>query len=223
MNSGSLSLRHTAVTHVRAYASILFVGALLSGASMQAQEVLATHAQRALSTPAQPGDLVAVKVYREPDLSDTVTVDADGAIVLARIGVLNVAKLPIGVLADTLRARYAKFLRKPDVELSVLRRIVVNGEVARPNVYYVDVITTLRDVIARAGGVTDAGDDARLDVIRHGVRVRVANWQDDTTLASELDSGDQIVVNRKSWFSRNAFSALSAVAVVVSLYISLRR
>ena len=183
----------------------------------------ATATQHAVRASAQPGDLVIVKVYREPDLSDTVTVDPAGTIVLARIGSINVASLAIGVLADTLRGRYARFLRKPDVELAVLRRIVVNGEVQHPNVYYVDIVSTVRDVIARAGGITDAGNPGDVDVVRHGTRSRIANWEDDVSVASELNSGDQIVVNRRSWLYRNIFSAVSTVAVLVSLYVSLRR
>ena len=89
--------------------------------------------------------------------------------------------------------------------------------------YFVDVATTLRDVIARAGGITPDGSSDRVDVVRRGQRTRVANWQDDFTLASDLTSGDQIIVGRRSWFSRNAFSAISSFGLLVSLYVTLRR
>ncbi|CAN5351375.1 hypothetical protein BH09GEM1_BH09GEM1_04780 [soil metagenome] len=183
----------------------------------------ATAATRAARTSAQSGDKVIVKVYQEPELSDSVTVTADGVLVLARIGRVGATNITIAALADTLRARYAHFLRSPVVSLAVLRRVVVNGEVMKPDVYYIDIATTLRDVIARSGGVTQYGDDAKVEIVRGGERIRVPDWQHDTTFASDLNSGDQIVVGRRSWISLNAFSAISAVALIVSLVVSLRR
>lgn len=46
-------------------------------------------------------------------------------------------------------ARYGGFLRAPELEVTVLRRIVVNGEVRMPSVYMVDVTLSLRDAIAQ--------------------------------------------------------------------------
>jgi len=180
-------------------------------------------AERAVHSAAQSGDRIFVKVYREPELSDSVMVTAEGTIVLARIGTVNATNLPIAALSDTLRARYARFLRNPAVGLNVLRRIVVNGEVAKPDVYFVDVATTVKDVIALAGGITQIGDDAKVEIVRHGERIPIRDWQHDATLASDLTSGDQIVVGRRSWLSLNAFSAISAAALIISLYVSLRR
>ena len=181
-------------------------------------------AERSALATVQAGDKISLKVYRELELSDSsVMVSADGSIVLARIGRLQATGLAISALTDTVRARYARFLRNPAVELIVLRRVSVNGEVMKPNVYYVDVATTLRDVIARAGGITPDGSSGHVDIVRRGQRTRVANWQDDFTLASDLNSGDQIIVGRRSWFSRNAFSAISSFGLLVSLYVTLRR
>ena len=181
-------------------------------------------AERSARATVQAGDKISLKVYRELELSDSsVMVNADGSIVLARIGRLQATGLTISALTDTVRARYARFLRNPAVELVVLRRVAVNGEVMKPNVYYVDVATTLRDVIARAGGITPDGSDGRVDIVRRGQRTRVKNWQDDFTLASDLNSGDQVIVGRRPWFSRNAFSAISSFGLLVSLYVTLRR
>lgn len=180
-------------------------------------------AERAARASVQAGDRIFVKVYRELELSDTVTVNADGTIVLARIGALRATDLTISALTDTVRALYGKFLRNPAVELVVLRKVAVNGEVMKPNVYYVDVATALRDVIARAGGITPEGSANGVDIIRRGQRIPMPNWQEDFTLASDLQSGDQVVVGRRSWLSRNAYSAISSAALVISLYVTLRR
>ena len=206
--------------------SVALLLVLALGSQLQAQAPSTdpnAAAERAAKSSVQAGDRIFVKVYRELELTDTLNVNPDGSIVLPRIGALPATQMTISALTDTVRARYGKFLRNPAVELVVLRRIAVNGEVLKPNVYYVDVATTVRDVIARAGGITLEGSDARVDIVRRGQRTRLANWQDDYSLASDLMSGDQIVVGRRSWLSRNAYSAISSAALVISLYVTLRR
>lgn len=189
-------------------------------AAIRSVESAATRAARARL---EPGDRIVVNVRRELLLSDTVTVNPRGEIVLARIGILPVATLTLAAFEDTLRARYAKFLRNPAVDLLVLRRIAVNGEVGKPDIYYVDVSMTLRDVIALAGGITDIGSDKRVWLVRRGVRTEKPDWQSDYSLASDLSSGDQIVVGKLPWLVRNAFSTVSSLAVLVSVFLSLRR
>src|SRR6476661_4935306 len=134
---------------VRDALALALLAVPIAGAA-RAQDA-APPAQRAADARIEPGDRVAVKVYLEPALSDEVLVNSKGEIVLARVGTVHAAAIPVGALQDTLRARYATFLRNPDVSVTVLRRVVVNGDVGRPNVYYVDVASTLRDVIAQAG------------------------------------------------------------------------
>ena len=183
----------------------------------RAQDSLAA-VQRAAQAHVEPGDRVAVKVYLEPSLSDEVLVNSRGDIVLARVGSIHASAIPLGALQDTLRARYASFLRNPDVSVTVLRRVVVNGDVGRPNVYYVDVSSTLRDVIAQAGGITENGNDGKVANIRDGQRIPVPNWRDDTSRASDLRSGDQIFVPKRSWLYRNMFS-IASTGVLISSFL----
>jgi polysaccharide export outer membrane protein len=175
-------------------------------------------AERASEAHVQPGDRVAVKVYLEPTLSDEVLVNSKGDIVLARIGTIHASSITLGALPDTLRARYATFLRNPDVSVTVLRRVIVNGDVGRPNVYYVDVTSTLRDVIAQAGGITENGNPNEVAIIRDGQRIPVPNWRDDVSRASDLQSGDQILVPKRSWLYRNMFS-IASTGVLISSFL----
>src|SRR5437868_492947 len=122
--------------------------------------------RRAASAHPQPGDRVWFHVWREPKLSDTVMVDERGDVMLPKVGIVNASGLTIGAFRDTVRARIAEFLRDSPIELVVLRRVSVNGQVAKPNVYYVDVTTTVHDVIAHAGGVTEVGNANGVGVIR---------------------------------------------------------
>lgn len=200
---------------------MLLCSAAAAGAQTQAAGTLA--AERAEGARVQAGDRIVVKVYREPTLSDTVMVNPRGEIVLAKLGSVGAARMTIRELDDTLRARYAKFLRDPAIDVNVLRKVVVNGEVTKSGVYYVDLTSTLRDVIAIAGGITNDGDAGRVSIVRGSQRVAVPNWEDDVSLASDLSSGDQIVVGKRSWISRNAIAAAGSAAMLASVLITIFR
>jgi protein involved in polysaccharide export with SLBB domain len=209
---------------MRNYLLLLLALPLVVGAQQGAQQMARVSAQlddtipdfvlRAVTAHPRPGDRVWFHVWREPKLSDTVMVDERGDVMLPKVGIVNASALSIGAFRDTVRVRIAEFLRDSPIELVVLRRVAVNGEVARPNVYYVDVTTTVRDVIARAGGMNEAGNTNNVVVIRDGQRIPVHDWQRDRSTNSDLRSGDQVVVGRKSWLSMNMLPALSVTTGV---------
>jgi protein involved in polysaccharide export with SLBB domain len=209
---------------MRNYLLLLLALPLVVGAQQGAQQMARVSAQlddtipdfvlRAVTAHPRPGDRVWFHVWREPKLSDTVMVDERGDVMLPKVGIVNASALSIGAFRDTVRVRIAEFLRDSPIELVVLRRVAVNGEVARPNVYYVDVTTTVRDVIARAGGLNEAGNTNNVVVIRDGQRIPVHDWQRDRSTNSDLRSGDQVVVGRKSWLSMNMLPALSVTTGV---------
>jgi polysaccharide biosynthesis/export protein VpsN len=192
-------------------------------ASRQQGDSISASVRRAAADHPKPGDRVWLHVWREPKLSDTVTVDERGNVLFPKIGLVNAGSLSITSLRDTVRARFGDFYRDAPAEVVVLRRVTVNGSVNKPDVYYVDVSTTLRDVIARAGGVSEQGDDKKVVVVRDGGRVAVPNWQQDNSTVSDLRSGDQVIVGRKSWVAMNLLPIISVSTVVASLIISLAR
>ena len=178
---------------------------------------LTAAAQRAASVAVAVGDRVRVKVWREPSLSDSLTVDERGELVLPRLGVLRVTGRSISSLQDTLRLRYAEYLRDPAVTVTVYRRIGVQGEVRAPGLYYVDATVTLREVLAQAGGITEAGNQDDVRIVRGGRETRLGRWRAGGPLAAELRSGDQVLVGRRSWLSRNALAAVGTLGLVVSV------
>jgi protein involved in polysaccharide export with SLBB domain len=205
-------------------AAAVVVALMLCGHAAIAQDTTRTAAAvRAGDSRVQPGDRVAVKVYREPGLSDDVMVNERGDIVLPKVGTVHAASVTIRALEDTLRRRFSVYLREPDIAITVLRRVVVNGEVRRPDVYFVDLSSTLRDVIARAGGITEIGNPSRVAIIREGVAIPAPRWQDDVSRAADLQSGDQVFVGMRSWFERNAFALASTGVLVASFFISVMK
>lgn len=177
---------------------------------------------RATQSRSLPGDRIYIHILREPLLSDTVTVNERGEAAFPKLGIVNVGSVSIGALNDTLRRRYAEYLRTPELEIVVLRRIIVNGEVSKPNVYLVDVSSTVADVIARAGGFTENANRNKIRLIRNGEARKIEGWDKGGAVASELMSGDEIVVGRRHWLSINALPAVSTLAVVGSLILALQ-
>jgi polysaccharide export outer membrane protein len=203
---------------------IAAVTAITGGRSARAQAAPGNDAvSRASAERPRPGDRVYLHVWREPKLSDTVSVDERGDVLFPKIGAVNAASMTILALRDTVRHRFGEFFVDSPIEIVVLRRISVNGAVGKPNVYYVDVATSLRDVIARAGGISADGDDHKVRVVRNGQSTLVRDWQLDNSLNSDLRSGDQVIVGRKSWLQQNLFAAISTATVVLSLVLTVSR
>jgi protein involved in polysaccharide export with SLBB domain len=207
---------------IPAAAALLVLMAAAGGAGAQSDEAEAS-ARRTAAARLRPGDQIALNFLRDRELSGTITVNERGEAAFPKLGMFAVSQMSIAQLQDTLRSRYAEYLRAPEFEISVLRRVAVNGEVKAPNVYLVDHATTLRDVIARAGGLTEYGSRGKVSVIRGEERLSAKNWDTESSSVFTLQSGDQVVVGRKNWFMINALSTVSTAVLVASLIITIHR
>lgn len=180
-------------------------------------------ARRAALATLHPGDRIDVGFRRDRELSTTAIVNERGEAVFPKLGAVAVSGIPIGNLQDTLRVRYAEYLREPEFDVQVFRRVVVLGEVRQPNVYHVDINSGVRDAVARAGGLLETASRSKVVIVRDGVRRTVDNWERSEGPEADLESGDQIFVGRKSWFALNALPLVSTSVIVVGLIQSLRQ
>jgi protein involved in polysaccharide export with SLBB domain len=178
---------------------------------------------RAAQAHPQPGDRIFIHVSREPGLTDTALVNERGETAFPKLGIMRVSDLTISALKDSLRTLYSNYLRNPALQIVVLRRVVVNGEVRWPNVYLVDVSSTVSDLIAKAGGFTEASNRSKITIVRGGQRIPVRGWDRGGAAASELRSGDEVLVARRNWLALNILPALSTSAILVSLLVTLTR
>jgi polysaccharide biosynthesis/export protein len=110
-----------------------------------------------------PGDVLRVSVYDNPDLSQEVTIEADGAFSYPLIGRVQAAGLPVRQLESLLAKRFADgYLVSPQVGVTVTQhksqQVYVMGAVSKPGPYALQRQTTLLEVLSAAGGPTpDAG------------------------------------------------------------------
>ena len=131
--------------------------------------------------------------------------------------------MTIGRLQDSLRVRYAEYLRDPVVTVTVLRRVALQGEVRAPGLYYVDPTVTLRDVIAQGGGLTEASNPNEVELVRNGREIPLDHDARGASPLAEIRSGDTIIVGRRSWLSRNALAVASTLGLVVSVAVQVFR
>jgi polysaccharide export outer membrane protein len=169
------------------------------------------------------GDRIALRVFQEEAMSDTFVVSQSGEVILPRLGPVQVEGAEVVALQDSLRTAFGKYLRNPAVEVTVLRRVGVHGEVNEPGLYLVDLTMTLRDVIARAGGITPSGDPNKIYLVRDGRRIDIGSETEPRFSAAVLHSGDQVVVQERPWIQRNSLAFASTAAVVVSLLVPVLR
>jgi polysaccharide export outer membrane protein len=170
-----------------------------------------------------PGDVIRVQIWREEDLSGEFPVDEGGRVILPLVGEKSVAGIPMGRLRDQLVEDYRVHLRNPSITITPLRRVNVLGEVQKPGMYTLDPTLSLAGAVALAGGANSIGDINRIQIIRNGQTVYKRASAGQTLEGVELRSGDQILVQRRSWFDRNSTFIVSTLLSATSIVIALVR
>lgn len=173
--------------------------------------------------PLRPGDQIRVAFSEERDLGGDFPIDDTHRAALPLIGRTGVEGIGGAALRDSLTAAYEAQVRNQSVQVTLLRRVRVLGEVQRPGLYHVDPTMTLVDAIALAGGPTNQGRLDDVDIIREG-RVVAKDVGTTDLVGSYVRSGDQIMVPKTSWFSRNAAwivgGTVSTAAIVITTIIN---
>jgi polysaccharide biosynthesis/export protein len=118
-----------------------------------------------------PEDVIEVFVYKEPDLSTTVTVRPDGRISLPLAGELEATGKPATQLQQEIAEHLKRYVSDPVVNVMVKQinslKVSVLGEVRKPDVYRIKNRVTVLDAIAMAGGFTDLARPNRVVVLRN--------------------------------------------------------
>ena len=102
----------------------------------------------------QPGDRIVVRVDGEPQLTDTLLVNAAGELELPQLGAVPLHGVLRSELQQRVREYLTRYLRNPVVQARPLIRLLVEGDVVRPGFYVVAPQQPLAEVITQAGGLT---------------------------------------------------------------------
>lgn len=115
-------------------------------------------------------DVLAISVWKEPDLTKAVPVRSDGKISLPLVGEIEATgKTPLQLERD-LTEKLKGFITAPEVNVIVQqvnsRKFNVLGEIAKPGSYPLTASTTIMDAIAIAGGFRDFAKKTGVYILR---------------------------------------------------------
>ncbi|MGH9749713.1 MAG: polysaccharide biosynthesis/export family protein, partial [Candidatus Polarisedimenticolia bacterium] len=152
-----------------------------------------------------PEDRIKVTVWKNEALSAEVPVRPDGMISLPLLNDVPAAGLTPMELREGLVRRLAEYVPNAEVSVIVLEvrnpRVSILGEVARPGRYDLRSRTTVLDLLALAGGLTEFAARSRILVLRRaGDRVERIRFDYDRALQDgsdgnfDLRPGDIVLV-----------------------------
>lgn len=148
------------------------------------------------------GDVINVKVWKEPDVSGPYQVRPDGKITLPLIGEIQAGNLTPMQLTEQLTKAFGEYINKPEVTVSIQavlsKKYYITGEVNRPGAYALVVPITVMEALSNSGGFREFANKKKIVIMRGTQRIRF-NYNDvvkgknlDTNIY--LQDGDQIYV-----------------------------
>lgn len=115
-------------------------------------------------------DVLAIVFWELPNHGGDVVVRPDGKITLPLLNDVQASGLTPEQLREVIVAESAKFIREPTVSVVVKqinsRRVYVTGRIAKPGTYSLTTPTTVLQMLALAGGVSDFAKKERIVVMR---------------------------------------------------------
>lgn len=188
---------------------LLFLVLLMLGQTIAVAAESATSSQDTSFGPAyriQPGDILAISVWREEQLDRIVLVRPDGGISFPLAGDVMAAGKTIVGLRDELKSLISEYISEPVVMVAINEargnKVYIIGKVTRPGVFpmtsYIDVMQAL----SMAGGLTPFAQANDIKILRragsseNAIPFRYADVENGKRLDQNiiLQSGDVVVV-----------------------------
>ena len=120
----------------------------------------------------QGGDELQITMWGSVDADLRLVVDRSGRISIPRVGPVMVAGVRFGDLQDVLTRRVAQTFKNFELSVSLGRlrgvRVFATGFVLRPGAYSVAGLSTVMNVVMRAGGPAAAGSFRQIELRRGG-------------------------------------------------------
>jgi polysaccharide biosynthesis/export protein len=126
-------------------------------------------------------DVLAINVWKEPDISRSIPVRSDGKISLPLVGEVQATGRTPLKLEEDIAGRLKSYIAEPEVTVIVQQinsqKFNILGMVNRPGSYVINNSATVLDAIAIAGGFRDFAKQKAIYVLRQnadGSRTRLA-------------------------------------------------
>lgn len=151
-------------------------------------------------------DVLNVDVWQEKEMSGPVVVRPDGMITVPLVNDIYVVGMTPEHLAELLTTKLKPFIQVPQVTVTVSqinsRRVYVIGEVARRGMFQINSTTTVLQILAEAGGISEYANGKKIYILRtvKGKQVKLPFNYDAVIRGSDdkdniiLRPGDTVVV-----------------------------
>ena len=117
-----------------------------------------------------PEDVLEIKVWREPDFSTKAVVRPDGKIGVSLLGDIQASGLTTRQLKGAIAAKLSRLMEQPEVSVVVVeihsQLVHLIGSVGRPGAYALGGPLTVVELLARAGGLTQAAKSEDIAIVR---------------------------------------------------------
>ena len=115
-------------------------------------------------------DMLAINVWKEPDISRSIPVRSDGKISLPLVGEVQATGQTPLKLEQDIAAKLKNYIAEPEVTVIVQQinsqKFNILGQVSRPGSYPINNSATVLDAIAVAGGFRDFAKQKSIYVLR---------------------------------------------------------
>ena len=154
----------------------------------------------------QPGDVLAISVWKEPDLQGDVLVTPDGAFAFPLVGQVDARGKTVTDLQKSITEQLGRFISDPVVTVSVKdirgNKVYVIGQVNQPGQFVVNPRVDVMQALSMAGGTTAFASLNDIIILRRlagkqeAMRFNYSNVARGRDLQQniELRSGDIVVV-----------------------------
>jgi polysaccharide export outer membrane protein len=171
-----------------------------------------------------PGDAVRLTVWRQPDLTGEFLVLPDGRLAHPLLQAVHVTDVRFLDAKERMRTVLRRYDAEPQFVMEPLLRVIVGGEVQRPDRYLLAPETDISQAVAVAGGLSQLGRRERVRLFRGGEEFMFDLGAIESGAQDVLvQSGDQIMVDRRSTVFRDYIAPigglLGGIASVISVII----
>lgn len=156
----------------------------------------------------QPGDLIEITVFKEPDMSRTLRISGNGTVTFPLAGNLKMSELSVPEAENFLAVKLSDYIKAPQVTIFIKeygnKQIYVLGEVKKPGAIQLPTERklTVLEAITLAGGFTDIAAPDRTKVLRNAngqnqsiqVEISRITKQGDKSADIALEPNDTIFV-----------------------------
>lgn len=172
-----------------------------------------------------PGDILKITVWRNPELSGEFPIDPDSTLRHPLYRSVRPGGRTVAAATEMVRQVLLRYETDPQFVVEPRFRVMVSGMVRTPSLYTFGPEITIAEAVIQAGGVSEVGS-SRARLTRAGKRHAVRLDRPTVGLAAQpIHSGDLIEVERRrgGMLSSIVVPVISLVGALGSVILLVRR